>query len=432
MRDSLWFSYVDDVPGFGGMYFDDSGDLVVFLTDTSSESRSRATKRFASYAGKSYRPSNLPGSGHPPMMKFQVGKYNYRQLFDFKENLLGKLASHASLAGIAVDERQNRVRVAVVDMAGATAAASARQAVGASEDAMITAFEGKSTTASDTVSYQYSFSPFTTPPEPLIGGMYYIDHSGWECTLGLMVNWHLGTGNSHPGFLTAEHCFVPPGSSSASTVDSTFVFQPSTASDVVGDLEFNGDWVHSCLYLGVNSTCMHADVALVSTANRADASIRKMFGIAQGSSFASSAYQAGVFYKRVSTYDGTSDGPFIVDSEPLGGAEVVGQWISKLGYRSGWTIGQIVTIGDKPRTLDSRIIRGTVSVKAGIHKGDSGGPVWYSETYVSGNPPAKFDGIVWGAYGTQNGGGFFDHFDFSPIYKVRQQLVAYGYDFSTY
>ena len=70
-RDSLWFSYVDDVPGFGGMYFDDGGDLIVFLTDTSAESRLRATKTLVGYVGQSHRPNTLPASGHPATMRFR-------------------------------------------------------------------------------------------------------------------------------------------------------------------------------------------------------------------------------------------------------------------------------------------------------------------------------------------------------------------------
>ena len=109
----------------------------------------------------------------------------------------------------------------------------------------------------------------------------------------------------------------------------------------------------------------------------------------------------------------------------------MGQYIQKVGYWSGWTIGQIDAIGDRPRPSDNRIIRGSVSVTAGVHQGDSGSPVWYFETYVSGNPRAKFDGIVWGGHGTTSN-GYYDHFDFSPIYKVRQQLTAYSYNITTY
>src|SRR5690242_6094014 len=73
-RDSLWLSYVNGVPGFGGLYYDDDGDLVVVLQDTSARFEALAASRFRNRIGQSHRPDFLPPTGHAPSLRFQRGQ----------------------------------------------------------------------------------------------------------------------------------------------------------------------------------------------------------------------------------------------------------------------------------------------------------------------------------------------------------------------
>lgn len=229
------------------------------------------------------------------------------------------------------------------------------------------------------------------------------------------VYYELGVGGQTAGFLTAQHCLAN-------------VNDPVTAGAAqIGRVEFTGDWTFGCSH----GTCMHADVGLVQLVNSGLSFV--LGGIFQGVDDAVAPYGfwASTYAYSVSLDFGTPKGPFVVDADETPGGEVVGQYFNKIGAVTGWTIGRINNAAiDRPRA-DGRWIVGTVVVDAGVERGDSGSPVWTGGDGGSGgNPNAVFDGIVWageGATSLHNGFTVFHQFDFSPLYKVRQQLTAYGY-----
>ncbi len=84
--DGRFLSLTQEVPGFGGYFFDANGDLNVYLTDTGSETVARA--KFADVARNRPGRSDQPWS-RPAEIVIRRGAFDFTQLSDWRSRLGG-------------------------------------------------------------------------------------------------------------------------------------------------------------------------------------------------------------------------------------------------------------------------------------------------------------------------------------------------------
>lgn len=98
-----------EVPGFGGMYYDDGGDLVIALRDL----------RLSGTAAAAVRP-HLPGAGKygqpdgpAARIRFRRAEYNFSELNGYWQRLSPVVLGLPGVVSTDVDEESNRVVVRV-------------------------------------------------------------------------------------------------------------------------------------------------------------------------------------------------------------------------------------------------------------------------------------------------------------------------------
>ncbi len=106
------------VPGFGGMYYDDSGDLVVFLKDLRLDAAAKNAIRPHLFGPGKYGRSDGPEA----VFKFRQGRYSYVELNDYWHQVNEAVVPLSGVMATDVEETLNRVQVTVRNT-------SARQAV---------------------------------------------------------------------------------------------------------------------------------------------------------------------------------------------------------------------------------------------------------------------------------------------------------------
>lgn len=417
---AAWADLAKQVPGFGGMYFNDDGDLVVVLKDTTATAAAAA--HLAGYVGQSHRPKFLP-TPHQPRMLFAQGRYDYRELLQFKDRASASLAAQSQqLTSVAIDEIANDV---VIGVEMASAVAAVKETASASNtpaNAIRVVQAERSHATSDTIK-------LTNNVTPLVGGNQ-VWTGGTFCTLGIPVSYQTA---STFGFLTAGHCVwannMQAGDTLFELADSTFTL--STHS--IGTLVDGGYLTFTCSH-GAN-ICRWADAALVgfkagvtfhlgAVAHGYDVAVGPGGG---GSPIYWSTHWGTPLALDHRVYWGSStSGPFEMDAVETSGGEVVGQWVNKIGIISGWTYGKIYNAAMDDNTDSGYWILGSVRVSAGCYKGDSGSPVWFADgnTKADGNLAATWLGILFAGDSatTDRGHTVYRYFNYSPQALISTAL----------
>lgn len=134
-HDAEWSSYASALPGFGGMYYADNGDLVVYMTDTTRTGTAWST--LGRYVGHQHRPAYLPPLTNVPTMRFARANYDFPTLLTFKQ-IAQRLVrnSLSTFAGLGIDERHNQLRVAMTTSASAMAMQNALVGAGIPANAL--------------------------------------------------------------------------------------------------------------------------------------------------------------------------------------------------------------------------------------------------------------------------------------------------------
>lgn len=360
-----------DVPGFGGMYADETGTLNVYLVDPGQEGPARAA--IASVMGR-----DAAGRG----LRVRRGTFGFAELDGWRR----KLPAVMALEGVVlsdIDERQNRLRVGVADAAAGQRVRDLLGRLGIPEDAVVVD-EADPIRQSATVRDRM---------RPTQGGLQ-IAFSGSLCTLGFNVS-----RNFTPGFVTNSHCTNTQGG-----VESTEYFQP-----VVGGTNYIGVEVIDPPYALAGQViggytcpagrrCRFSDAAFVQ--NTEDQAV-------------------GYVVRPTSRgrYSGSltigSNGPFSFTSQS--GVVFSGSQVDKVGRTTGWTYGPVtsscvdVNVDGTDLTLFCQSL-----VDAGAGPGDSGSPVFTWDGGYYGL--STLHGILWGS----NGAGTV--FAFSTIGNVEREL----------
>jgi hypothetical protein len=325
-------------PGFGGMYYDDKGRLVLRLTH--APAAPAAERAIAAVFGR----EKLPAAG----VVTEPAAWSFRQLKALQERVTPEVLSLAGVVLTDVDERSNRVAIGVEN-------AEARSRV-----ERVLARLGVTRAAIDIVEVSAVIpNNIQGGWRPLAGGPQ-LETPGKYCTLGFSA-YQGGT----PGFVTNSHCTQTQGG-----VEYTPAYQ-SVQPDYVGT-EVTDPFYASGGSCPAGRICRYSDSAF---------------------------FQAST---SINYYVAQTPGPFnlTVSSWLLATGAVQypsqGQTVYKTGRSSGTTSGTIqwacatINSGGTPHTYYCNYIATSPAQNAAA--GDSGSPVYF----ISGNT-ATLTGLMWGS-----------------------------------
>ncbi|HYC88966.1 MAG TPA: hypothetical protein VEO54_07125 [Thermoanaerobaculia bacterium] len=364
--DGRWIELTRQVPGFGGYFFDQNGDLNVYLTDLLHEPAARAA--LAEVARTRPERSHQLWS-RPAEIIVRHGQFDFAQLDRWR----GRLTAALAVNGVHLldsDEAANRIFIAVADEDTRQRVLTRIGTLGVPRDAVLVEIAPAPSliaTLRDSI-------------RPLVGGLE-IGFSAGVCTLGVNVwytNWSQGIGVGTPGFYTCSHC-----SSTYGGTDGT-VFSQGGAR--IGyerwDPPFFTNATNTRCPAGWN--CRWSDVAFAQY----DAGVNRHQG------YIAHTYYAGSGVWNPGSIDIHPNQPERVLNQTS--LPVVGNYLEKVGRTTGRTTGRV------SRTCADYFIAGGYGllcqdqVEAYADGGDSGSPVYQ----WTGQTTGAFAGIVWGKTGT--------------------------------
>ncbi|MEM8960238.1 MAG: hypothetical protein AAGD38_02060 [Acidobacteriota bacterium] len=357
----------DDMPGFGGWYVDDRGQLNAFMTDLSTQ------------GARSLQRENI---------RLKQGRYNFRQLLDWKRDARSSVLATPGVLSLDIDESRNRIVVGVEKQASRSSVRSRLSTLELPADAVLIE-EVEPVTFAATL---HSYDKYRK------GGLqiqYFDGFSTSNCTLGF-VAYHEGTINPPPGYtnrglVTASHC-----SSIQGVVDGMGFHHPTTAYS-----QFAHELIDPGFFTGngcpPGKRCRYSDAAF--------ATYHPLRG--------STAYSIARTQSRHRTH-GTltlnASKPSLTIARDETANAPLGTWLNKIGRTTGWTYGPV-----DGTCLDINMPSNITflcqnRVLAGGRPGDSGSPVfhWHGNDYVT------LHGVLWGTSSI--------HFVYSPLGQIEQEL----------
>lgn len=337
--------YAEQVPGFGGLFYDADGKPNVYLADLSRASQIRAL-------GDDVR--------------VLQGEYDFRQLLGWRAELR-ELLSRPDVVMIDVDERHNRVLVGFdleKSAHGLVAEADLRGEIerrGVPVEAVrVQAVEPIRPLAS-----------LRDRVRPVPGGVQ-IAFSSYVCTHGFNAY-----RNNVFGFVTNSHCSGTQGG-----VQSTVIYQNTNSGSNRVGVEIADPTYWSGSPCPSGRVCRYSDSAFIdydtnSTGQFARIARTTSRGTTTGSLTISTSNPRFTI---------TADAPY----------PVAGQQLNKMGRTTGWTYGSVTnTCVDISVSGTNITLLCQELVNGGSQGGDSGSPVF---TYSGNN--ATLYGILWGGSGT--------------------------------
>lgn len=351
----------EEVPGFGGLYYDEDGFAHVYLTD----------------------PSRAATLGLGDDVVVHEAEFDFPTLQAWRINLRDLLADDAVVT-LDVDERTNRIQIGVDRSAGPEAIWQLRSAV---------AFN---LVPSEAVTYEkadpiYMAATLQDRVRPVVGGLQ-INFGNFLCTLGFNA-----VRNGVSGFVTNSHCTGKQGG-----VEGTEYFQPLSP-DFIGTEIADPEYLRSANGCPRGKKCRFSDSAFAQY----DPSVSTSLGeIARTES------------------RGNLEGSLTIDaSSPTftisgTGSSAVGEEVNKIGRTTGWTFGPVdSTCVDVAVAQSNKALLCQDIVLGGVGGGDSGSPVFS----LDGSGSVTLRGILWGG---NSAGDLFVYSPFANITDSSTELGA--------
>lgn len=329
-----------ELPGFGGMFYDQEGHLNVYMVGGRQEG---VVELFGADA------QVLPG------------RYELAQLQRWRESMRDLLAEPGILL-LDVDETLNRVRVGIDR-------ASPRLATRSLERGLAERRIPREAVVFEETDPILPMVTLSDPFNPVPGGVE-INFPGFLCTLGF--NLRFGGADSPCYFMTNSHCTSIQGG-----VESTPYFQPAGGAHI-------GTEVYDPTYFTgapcpVGRQCRYSDSA---------GALYDSPGLCE---FGKIARTTGI---GSTTVDPNAPRWMIVSKL---GSPTVGQLMAKVGRTTGWTEGTVVATCVDTGVAGTNVTQLCQSfVNAGVGPGDSGSPVFRRRLDSS---LAQLAGILWGGNG---------------------------------
>lgn len=350
----------EEIPGFGGLYYDEEGFPNVYVKDVAGAAHLKALG---------------------PDVRIHEGEYDFRQLRQWKDALVNVL-SRPEVVMVDADEATNRVRIGINREAGGMQKSlrtvrSLVQRTGVPARAVVI----------EQVDPIYNLATLRDRVRPVPGGVQ-IAFNSFLCTKGFGAN-RAGVA----GFVTNSHCSGGQGG-----VQNTVMYQNTNSSanrigiETADPNYFSGSGCPS------GRVCRFSDSAFA----RYDAtSLRE---------FARIARTTGVGSLTVSTV-----APRFTITATASGVSV-GQTVNKMGRTTGWSRGSVAQTCVNINVSGTNITQLCQStVNAAVAGGDSGSPVFTAST-SSGSTAATLRGILWGGSSTGN------LFVMSPYNQIVSEL----------
>ena len=367
-------------PGFGGMFIDNNGFLVLQLRDTSARQLSIAAVagvfgKFASVKGRSIRTQRV--------------SYDVGQLAAFLETVADRIvASRIPFSYLDLDERANKVAIGVPSPAESSAVVQllSSQVPADARDVIVSGVRPLAT-LNDQV-------------RPASSGLCIVNETagGFNgCSIGFSATKYP---NAYAGLYyvaTAAHCTSDLGSA-----DGEYMYQPLEAQGTALAVEADNPPGFACTRVGVLKPCRYSDAAL--------------FQLVVDTS------QFGLYTIERTDPDSVSD-----DLSRPGGLTIYGSWfrvvaevsdpflvgqtVSKIGATTGWTRGQISRTGVLATGPDGYWLLDQTDAALYVDAGDSGGPVFVE----LGGDSVSIAGIA-----TKGQAGV--SFEFSSLANVQQDF----------
>lgn len=340
-----------EVPGFGGFFFSEQGDVIVYLTDPAllDAARSRIHTLIAGRLDGARTPS-----GMGDRFVVRQADYTFLELARYRTLLRDEIFSIAAVVSLGVDESINRVRVGIAEPSAEEKVRSLLTSLDIPTDAVTFSSEEYADPLNHNLDYHH--------PDDVIQG-------GWNawCTIGFAAYWDDGT----EVWLTSSHCTdVMYGS------DDKVFYQPAGSTSRIGQ-ELYDPPAYSCW--AVNG-CRKSDAAII----KAEATI-DLGTIARTEQYSWDPSQYG-------SLEIDHDNPvFTITSKAYDNLE--GEFLDKVGHKSGWTYGEVLETCSDVTLTDGYLRECSDKVEAMADEGDSGSPAFFWKADGS----AELRGVVFGS-----------------------------------
>jgi hypothetical protein len=360
------------VPGFGGMFYDQDGTLQVYMAEHKGPADAALMSSLdAVLAREVGGGERLSGRG----MEVIEGQYDFLALHGWQQQITPEVLNIPGVAYTDNNESKNRIEIGITDTPGTAEEVRKTLAIlGIPSDAVVLS----ETKEMD----QY----LRSRRRPLRGGLQ-INFGGFLCTLGFVA-----VRNGVNGYVTNSHCTTTQGG-----VQGTVEHQPTASGttnrvgiEIADPTYFTGSGCPA------GRRCRRSDSSFIQVPHPSGPSVTTARG-----TIARPAVNS-INWNGVDIFNITSEG-----------SAVVGQAVTKVGRTTGRTAGTV------SQTCVNTNVSGTTITQLcqtfanyGNAGGDSGSPVFRITTL----PSVVLVGINWGGNGTIS--------VFSPITQIQQELGA--------
>jgi hypothetical protein len=346
----------DKVPGFGGLYFDSSGNMVVHLVDLSAQSL--ATDALAAIFN-ARRPNARNTRSEKGSIIFKQASFNFLQLKNWNDLLMSALIGNRGVYLADIDERENRIWLGIADTETAATVNAALQRLGIPAGAVIMEVVPQPRQF-QTVVYK-TLSDYV---RPVLGGLKIESASHEPCTLGFNAAYSYFDPNVY--FVTASHCSDRRGfheGISFHQPDPTWYYGGGIGNESKDPPSIDPATDPRCL----RPNCRYSDALLATYGSQ----VYAFGGIARPDHSLGST--------QLTMPDGIAPTIQIEAKEPYGR---VGHAVDKVGYNTGWTFGGVTRTCLTTNTVDAQTGEDwsyvcQSEVQANANYGDSGSAVFY-------------------------------------------------------
>ncbi|MET0399968.1 MAG: hypothetical protein ABW277_24475 [Longimicrobiaceae bacterium] len=353
-----------EVPGFGGFYVDDAGDIVAYVTDTANEGRARGaiqrlllrdTRRFARR------------DGSQPAVHVRKGEYGFSQLVEWNEKLQRGARPSDGISLYDADEMRNRVRIGIADPARAAGVQALAESLGVPRGALH--FEIRRGHNELAATLRDVIRPTGAGTQVNVN----VGTEAGACTMGFNVT----AANGQRYFLTAGHCTQ----NYAGPTGRVFYQPGNSTADRVGAEAINPAWSTTGCGAGA-SYCRATDAAAILY----DSNISSQKRVAQSSTVGTGNGSGNL---TIGTWYGVGGS----------GGVGVGQEVHKTGRTTGTTRGPVTgtCVNAGVFAPVNTEVPCAYEAQARANGGDSGSPVYYFPLVLQPQYRATV-GILFGTY----------------------------------
>jgi hypothetical protein len=354
------------VPGFGGMFFDQDGTLQVYMLGQKEPANEALTAFLDDVITREVgRGERLFHSG----IEILEGQYAFLDLYQWQQQMSPAVLALPEVVFTDIDEMTNRLRIGITDSPGMTEAVEEHLSkLGVPREAVLIS------------GAKPVWPELRSRRRPLRGGLQ-INFGGFLCTLGFVA-----VRQGVTGFVTNSHCTTTQGG-----VQGTVYHQPSAsgntnriAQEIADPTYFTGGSMCPS-----GRRCRYSDSSFARVPHQSGPSVTTALGTIARPSVGS------ITWNGVDTFQITAEA-----------APVVGQSVTKVGRTTGRTSGTVQQTCANFNVAGSTITQLCQS-RASFSSagGDSGSPVFR----ITSLPNVTLVGIHWGSGGV-----------FSPITGIQR------------